>query len=185
MIHDILFSLWFFIPGGVANCTPIIVAHLPGLRALDAPLDGGKHFRQRRIFGDHKTWRGIICGLIIGVLVIWLQSVLFHHSAWVRRVGAPVSYGDFSVIVLGVLLSLGALFGDAIESFAKRQQNIPSGQLWFPFDQLDYVIGGLLCSLIYVRLPAADYAWIVLIWFMMHILFTYIGYVLKLKDRPI
>lgn len=185
MSHDILFSLWFFIPAGIANSTPIIAAHLPGLRNVNAPLDFGKHFRHRRIFGAHKTWRGIICGMIAGVLIIWLQAILFNHIAWIRQISSPIFYGRDAITELGLLLSLGALFGDALESFLKRQYNIPSGQLWFPFDQLDYVIGGLICSVIYVRLPLVYYAWIIAMWFCMHILFTYIGYGLKLKDRPL
>jgi CDP-2,3-bis-(O-geranylgeranyl)-sn-glycerol synthase len=185
MGHNILFSLWFFLPAGIANSTPIIAAHLPGLRNLNAPFDFGKKFRNRRIFGDHKTWRGIIGGLIIGVLVVWLQMTLFHHFLWVRHTSAPVSYQRPSVLILGLLLSFGALLGDAIESFLKRQYSIPAGQRWFPFDQLDYVIGGLLLATLYVRLPLQDYGWVVLIWFGLHLLFSYLGYVLKLKESPL
>jgi CDP-2,3-bis-(O-geranylgeranyl)-sn-glycerol synthase len=183
--HDILFSLWFFAPAGIANSTPIGAAHLPLLRNLNAPLDFGKKLRKRRIFGEHKTCRGVICGTIMAILVVWLQMVCFHHYAWVRHTSAPVSYVHLSVLWLGLLLGFGALAGDAIESFLKRQWNIPSGQRWFPFDQLDYVIGGLLAATIYVRLPLQDYGWIIVIWFTMHVLFSYIGYLLKLKDRPL
>lgn len=183
--HDVLFALWFFIPAGIANSTPVIAAHLPGLAKLDAPLDCRRQLRGRRIFGDHKTWRGVICGLIMGVFVIWLQTLLFHDYAWIRQVSSPVDYGKGSVLALGLLLSIGALAGDAIESFLKRQYNIAEGRSWFPFDQLDFVIGGLLLSSIYVRLPLADYGWTVLIWFGMHLLFSYLGYVAKLKERPL
>lgn len=185
MIHDILFSFWFFIPAGIGNSTPIIAAHLPGLRTLNAPMDFGKKFHGKRIFGAHKTLRGLLCGMLMGVLVIWLQMVLFHHYAWARRISSPLSYNHLSVLTLGLLLSFGALIGDAIESFLKRQYSIDSGQRWFPFDQFDYVIGGLLFATIYVRLPLQDYAWIVVIWFGMHLLFSYIGYMTKLKDQPL
>jgi CDP-2,3-bis-(O-geranylgeranyl)-sn-glycerol synthase len=185
MIHNILFSLWFFLPAGVANVTPIIVAQLPGFRNLNAPLDNGKYFRKKRIFGEHKTWRGIVCGIIVGVLLVWLQGVIFRNEAWFRNISAPLSYDSISILVLGILLSFGALFGDVLESFFKRQHNIDSGDSWFPFDQLDYVIGGLLLSIIYVRLPVIDYFWIIIIWFGMHMLFSFFGYLIKLKEKPI
>jgi len=185
MIHDMLFSFWFFVPAGIGNSTPIIAAHAPGLRAWNAPMDFGKSFRKNRIFGAHKTLRGLLCGMIMGVFAVWLQSVLFHHYAWARQVSSPVSYEHLSVLTLGLLLSFGALMGDAIESFLKRQFSIDSGQRWFPFDQLDFVIGSLLLTTIYVRLPLQDYLWIILIWFGMHLLFSYLGYLLKLKDQPI
>jgi CDP-2,3-bis-(O-geranylgeranyl)-sn-glycerol synthase len=185
MSHDILFSLWFFIPAGIANSTPIIAAHLPVLRTWSAPLDFHKQFRGKRILGDHKTIRGVIVGALMGVLAIWLQSQLFHDYTWVAHISSPVSYGSNTVALLGLLLGIGALFGDATKSFFKRQYNIDEGRSWFPFDQLDYVIGGLLLSSFYVRLPAADYGLIVVIWFGMHLLFSYIGFLLKLKELPL
>ena len=185
MSHDLLFALWFFIPAGIANSTPIIAAHLPVLSTLNAPLDFHKHFRGRRLLGDHKTWRGVISGVLMGVVAIWLQSQLFHDYAWVRHVSSPVSYQSNAVLVLGLLLGIGALLGDALKSFLKRQYNIAEGRRWFPFDQLDFVIVGLLLSTIYVRLPAVDYGLIVLIWFGMHLLFSYIGFLLNLKERPL
>ncbi len=185
MSHDILFALWFFMPGGFANATPIIAAHLPGLRNLNLPMDFGLSFRGKRIFGEHKTWRGLIAGLAIGVLIVWLQTLAFHHYGWAQSIAAPLNYGSLSFVALGAALGVGALMGDAIESFLKRQFSIAAGHTWFPFDQLDFVIGGTLLSAVYVRLPAVDYGLILLIWFGMHLLFSYIGFLLKLKDRPL
>lgn len=165
--------------------TPILAAHLPGLRTLQTPMDCGKYFRGKRIFGDHKTWRGLICGLVAGVLIVWLQSALFDHYVWIRHVSNPVVYRGTAIWALGLLLSFGALLGDALESFFKRQCNIDSGQRWFPFDQLDYVLGGLIFVTFYIRLPLVDYLLIILIWFGMHLLFSYLGYLLKFKDKPI
>lgn len=185
MIHDILFSLWFFIPGGIANSSPIIAAHLPGLRALKAPLDFGKKLRGKRIFGAHKTIRGLFVGVALGVLVVWLQTFAYHHYSWIRQVSAPLDYSHLSVLGFGLLLGFGALMGDALESCLKRQCNIAAGSTWFPFDQLDFVIGGLVFTALYIRLPAVYYGWILLVWFGMHILFSYLGYLVKLKERPV
>lgn len=185
MINDILFSLWFFIPAGIANSTPIIAAHIPGLNKLNAPMDFGKKFHKKRIFGEHKTWRGLISGMLMGLLVIWLQVVLFDHYAWIRNFCNPVFYGGASIVWLGLLLGFGALLGDALESFFKRQYNLPAGDTWFPFDQLDYVVGGLILATVFVRLPLIDYLLILVIWFAMHVLFSYLGYLLKLKDKPL
>jgi len=184
-MHAILFSLWFFVPAGFGNMTPVFAAHIPLLRDLNYPLDFGKKYRKQRIFGVHKTWRGVVLGVLIGMLIVWVQSVIFHHSAWIRSISTPVNYRASSILVLGLLLSLGALIGDAIESFVKRQRGIGSGDRWFPFDQLDYVIGGILLSILYVRLPLDRYVWIIILWFGMHLLFSYIGYLLKLKSKPI
>jgi CDP-2,3-bis-(O-geranylgeranyl)-sn-glycerol synthase len=185
MSHDILFSLWFFMPAGFANSTPIIAAHLPGLSNLNLPMDLGRTFRGKRIFGEHKTWRGLLIGLLVGVLIVWLQALAYRHYGWAQSIASPLDYGTISFMALGTALGVGALMGDAIESFLKRQFNIASGHTWFPFDQLDFVIGGTLLSAVYVRLPAKDYVFILFIWFGMHLLFSYIGFLLKLKERPL
>src|SRR3954468_15530787 len=149
MGQDLLFALWFFAPAGIANVTPILAAKTPGLKRLDAPVDAGLSWRRRRLLDDHKTWRGIITGVIAGILVLWLQTYLYDNYAWARDISRPVNYRTLSVISFGFLLSFGALFGDLVKSFLKRQIGVPPGNSWFPFDQLDYIIGGLVFSGLY------------------------------------
>jgi CDP-2,3-bis-(O-geranylgeranyl)-sn-glycerol synthase len=185
MSHDLLFALWFFAPAGLANVAPILANKVPGWERWQTPLDFGLQWRGRRLLGDHKTWRGLISGLIAGTLALWLQVTLCHHSAWLVSVSRPLNYATLPIIRLGLLMSFGALIGDGLKSFFKRQLNVISGHSWFPFDQLDYVAGGLLLSALVVRLPAVLYAWITVTYFMLHLLFSYLGYLLKLKDRPI
>ncbi len=185
MMHDFAFGLWFFMPAGMANVAPILVAKAPGLKHWQTPVDFGVSWRGIRLFGDHKTWRGIVTGSIVAILVMWLQVTLFHHSAWIRSISQPVDYNHVSIIGLGFLLGFGALAGDLVKSFVKRRFGVRSGHSWFPFDQLDYIVGGVLLSAIYMRLPAILYIWIVITYFGLHLFFSYVGYLLKLKDRPI
>jgi CDP-2,3-bis-(O-geranylgeranyl)-sn-glycerol synthase len=90
-----------------------------------------------------------------------------------------------SPLLLGFLFGLGALAGDAIESFFKRQANVPAGAAWFPFDQIDYIAGGCLAAALAVHLRLHEYATVLAVWFLMHLLFSYIGYLLHLKARPV
>ena len=68
---------------------------------------------------------GALCGTLLGAM----QQFVF---------GKPDGF------LLGALLGFGAMTGDAVKSFFKRQRGIPPGKSWFPFDQLDFVVGGLL-----------------------------------------
>src|SRR5206468_5773804 len=90
-----------------------------------------------------------------------------------------------SVWLMGPLFGIGALGGDAVESFYKRRRGVPSGKKWLPFDQLDYIAGTLLITLPVVLLTITQYVLIILVWFGMHLLGTYIGWRLGLKDEPI
>jgi len=163
-MNILIFSFLFFLPAGIANMTPVFVAKIPLLKDFDYPLDSYQKINGKRIFGDHKTIRGLIFGLILGVIT----SLIIHQS-----------------ILLGFILSLGALGGDSIKSFLKRQVNISEGKSWFPFDQIDYIIGGLICSVLIIKLPFSYYVVIFILYFLLHLIITAIGYLLGFKKEII
>ncbi|MGI9027790.1 MAG: CDP-archaeol synthase [Candidatus Saccharimonadales bacterium] len=183
-MYDILFSLWFFLPAGIANAAPIIASRLPVLKNWSWPIDGGRRYRGIRIFGPHKTWRGLLVGAMAGGLVFVLQAALSDN------LGSFTNYLDdkeFTMLPLwfGAVLGFGALAGDAIESFFKRQRHIKSGEPWLVLDQVDYIIGACLLSLLFIQFDWHIYALILLNWFVLHIIFSYLGYRLHLKNSPI
>ena len=185
---ELLFALWFFLPAGLANAAPVFAARLPRLKNWNAPLDFNKTFRGKRIFGANKTWRGLLAGVIIATLTVAAQHWLAVNTPLVSTLSfipGDINYYFADILWLGPLLGFGALAGDALESFAKRQLNIPPSHRWFPFDQIDYIIGGLLASLIIVRLSIFAYALILITWFALHLITVYIGYKLNLRAKPI
>lgn len=183
-MDSILFALWFFLPAGIANGVPVIAKKTPWLRDIKTPMDFGKHWRGKRIFGNNKTWRGLLIGIVVSIVVVWLQQVIYQNWSFVRDFSL-IDYTTINAFVVGSLFALGALLGDACESFIKRQLNVPAGESWFPFDQLDYVIGGLLLVSLVVSLSLKNYLVITLVWFSMHIIFAYLFYLLGFKDKPI
>ncbi len=185
MLKEILFALWFFLPAGLANAAPVFANKVPRTDWLARPLDFGKHFRNRRIFGDHKTIRGLLSGILMAQFVIFMQYLLYIHYGWARSVSMYVNYSHINIMYLGFLFAVGALGFDALKSFFKRQIGVKPGSMWFPFDQIDYIVGGLLLSSIVVDLPHSSYYWIGLIWFLLHPVSTFIGWLVGLKDSPI
>ena len=185
MFQDVLFAIWFLLPAAAANGIPVLAAAIPWLKKYDAPIDGGKKWRGHALLGPHKTWRGIIAGILIATFVLWVQQLLASHFDWARYASGPVDYARMPVLILGPLFAIGALGGDAIESFFKRQRDIKSGGSWLFFDQTDYIIGSIIVSLFFVILSPVQYAWMLVIWFVVHILASYIGYKFGIKDSPI
>ena len=164
----------FFLPAGVANATPVLANRLPFLNRWQASMDWGRSFRGQRLLGDNKRWRGFITGTACG----GLTALLVY----------PLLSGNWSLterLLIGLVLGAGALLGDAVESFAKRQAGIKPGQSWFPFDQLDYIAGGLLLVWPLVDLDWATVIMIVTLFFGLHLLVAYLAYMLGLKERPI
>ncbi len=55
---------------------------------------------------------------------------------------------------------------------------------WIPFDQIDYMIGGIAFTALYIRLTLPQYLLLFVVWSLLHPLATFIGYMLKLRDSP-
>lgn len=182
--NDILLAFWIFLPAGLANATPVIASKLPYLKNWDYPIDCKKSFRGIRIFGDNKTVRGFITGILIAILTSWLLQLLYLNNIGIRE-ALRFDFASLNPILFGLLSGMGALIGDSVKSFFKRRTSIKPGEPWFPFDQTDYIIGGIIFLLPYVRLSAVQYLLIFIIYFLLHIISTITGFYLKLKDKPI
>lgn len=184
MIAALLSAIWFFGPAGYANGMPVYASKISWLKKYDYPMDFHKTFRGQRIFGSHKTWRGLIFAFLATIPVIWAQVYLYNHSQFIR----DISYFDYSsvnIIWLSFLFAFGALGADAIRSFCKRQAGVKPGETWFPFDQLDYVIGGLLATSLVVHLSPAEYLIVGVTFFLLHPAATSLGYLLHIREKPI
>lgn len=185
MLHDIAFAIWFFLPAAEANAAPIPAAKLPGLRKWNTPIDGHRKWRGKPILGPHKTWRGIVVGIVMSTLILAIEWLLARQYGWAQNLTAPHNYTSASILLLGPVFAIGALGGDAVKSFFKRRRNRGAGATWFPFDQLDYIIGGALLVAPFIRLTLSEYIWVFIIWFIMHLVVSYLGYLTRLKDSPI
>lgn len=172
----ILQAFWLLLPAGIANMSPVLVKWLP---FLDLPVDLGKEFKGKPLFGKNKTYRGFLFGTLMAILVVYIQSVLFSHTlTWTL-----LDYSNANVFILGFLLGFGALLGDLIESFFKRQAGIVSGKSWFPFDQIDWIVGSLLLASFYVSIPLKVIVVSILLFGMIHPVVNLLGYYLGIKKN--
>lgn len=185
MVQDILLAIWFFFPVAMANAAPVFSAKIPLFQRFDTPIDGGAIWHGKRVLGPHKTWRGIVSGIVLATFVLWIQQLFVAHTEWAAAFTAQVDYAALPLLLLGPAFAIGALGGDALKSFFKRRIGIEAGKTWLPFDQLDYIIGGVLISMLFVILTPLQYMWIFVIWFFLHLIASYVGYRIGLKDAPI
>ena len=174
----ILSIIWFLIHAGVAN----MAAGVSGKfwPKFNLPLDFGYKFRNKRIFGDHKTVRGILIGTIFGYVSYIFQNYLISNVTILKTITINNFENNY---ILGFVLPMGALFGDAIKSFFKRQFNIVSGKSWFPFDQLDWVLGTLIASFVFVRFDIFFALLTIIVGLALHITIKVIGYTFRLQDE--
>lgn len=157
---------YYFLPAYVANMMPVIGKDW--MRGLARPVSA-------RWFGNHKTWRGIVLGVLGAIIIAFVQSRLVPYVG----VLSIAPYRDWWL--LGSLLGLGALLGDLMKSFFKRRLAIKPGASWVPFDQLDFVIGGLALSS-FVFFPGwTGVAVLVVVSFFLHIIVNHIGFALRMR----
>jgi len=172
-IYEVVYALFFIFPAYAANALPVVLGG--GL-----PIDlRRKWFDGKPIFGSHKTVRGFAAGVIAGTLVSLAQI-------WVFDSVAPSDFVlpfQFSVL-LGLVVSLGALLGDLAHSFVKRRINVAEGAPLPVADQLDFVVGAVLLSFLVSPPPALTIVIIFVITLPTHLLTNTIAYVIGVKKTP-
>jgi CDP-2,3-bis-(O-geranylgeranyl)-sn-glycerol synthase len=162
LIYLVFEALKFIFPAYCANAVPVLAGG--GLSIdLGKKLPDGKP-----VFGKNKTFRGFFAGLAVGTAAGLVESKVFNYP-----------------IMFGLLLSLGALFGDLAGAFLKRRLNIPPGGLLPVVDQLDFILGAILFSL-----PLSiGWNWELLVTILVitppiHLLTNFIAFKLRLKSNP-
>jgi CDP-2,3-bis-(O-geranylgeranyl)-sn-glycerol synthase len=170
IIIDIINALYFIFPAYCANAAPVIFGG-------GAPIDAGKKFLDGKpVLGSHKTFRGFLAGLVIGTSVGFVQYIFFQYSDFFQE----VLQFQFSIL-LGFMLSLGALVGDLIESFFKRRLGLRPGSPLLIADQLDFVVVALLFSLTISPPPLLQVLIIIVITPPVHLLTNFLGNLLRKK----
>ncbi|MCL5434008.1 MAG: CDP-2,3-bis-(O-geranylgeranyl)-sn-glycerol synthase [Candidatus Marsarchaeota archaeon] len=159
--NDIIYPILYILPAFIANATPVIFGG-------NTPLDFKKKLFKKRIFGDHKTVRGTFSGIFAGILVGIIESFYLPQ-----------------MLMISVVLSLGAMFGDLLGSFIKRRINVTPGSSIPVLDQFGFVIFALIFAAPFGYIP--NIIGIILIFVLtaiLHPLTNIIAYKIKLKKVP-
>ncbi len=107
----------------------------------------GKHKMIPRI-SPAKTWEGFAGAIVVAVLA----SLVFTHFLGDKMAGMKWTHA----IILGVILSLGAVVGDLIESLFKREAGVKDSGKYFPgiggiLDLLDSLLFNAPIMYLYLR----------------------------------
>ena|SRR3989344_6434722 len=168
-------ALYLFLPAYFANMAPVILGKI---NVLPYPIDANRTWRNKPIFGKNKTWGGLLYAILLGTVIFYIQQVLYNIPFF-----KAISLMDYSgqSLLLGFLLASGAILGDLAESFIKRRYGKAPGAEWFPFDQVDYVIGALLFGAAIYTPPLKIIIILFILAPLLHYTTNYIGFLLGLK----
>lgn len=135
-------ALWLFAPLVFSGAVSGVVLRYDLLPGLKRPIDGGRSFRGRRIFGASKTWRGI------AVAVAGCVTAAAIQTCWLSGLAGPLAVAELrgaDVVPFGIAMGLGAMLGELPNSFVKRRLDMapggtttgPLSVLFWVWDQVD------------------------------------------------
>jgi CDP-2,3-bis-(O-geranylgeranyl)-sn-glycerol synthase len=127
----IIYPILFIFPAYAANGIPVLLGSAWG------PLDFGRKFRGIRILGDNKTIRGTTVAILAGLIAGYLES-------WALP-GLLISF---------IAVTFGAVFGDLLGSFLKRQLKFKPGSSFPVMDQYGFFIFAMLFAYPFGNLPS-------------------------------
>ncbi len=174
-IYTFVEAVWLMFPAYGANGLCMIAR---GKR----PIDFGRTFRGKPLFGPGKTWEGLVAGIILAITVSSFQRLMFPFLPWDLS-PVPLEIVAMSPF-LGFVIGLGAMVGDLGGSFIKRRIGMERGRPFPLLDQLDFIIG-MFVFLVFVI--ALKWEWVVILVIItpvIHLVANVIAYLLKVKKVP-
>ncbi len=172
MLTEMFKLIYFLLPVYFADMAPLFFRN--SLLSLEKPLDFGFKLKGKRIFGPHKTFRGIIVAILFGTVIFYFQQMI--------NINSIIIYRDYSVL-LGFFLATGAMFGDTFKSFIKRRLDIAPGKRFFVADQIDAVVGALIFSSFIIDYNLFQIVFMILITFILKLLNNYVAYRLHIRNQ--
>jgi hypothetical protein len=161
------------------------------LRRLKKPLDMNLKFREKRVLGDNKTWRGLLLNLTFCTVGTMIQAGLQENGC----VPVWLFLADYSQhgLAMGLLIGCGTTFGELPNSFLKRQMDIPPGKkgkgmggIFFTIlDQIDLTIGMWIFTFSLIRPAPVLVLWSLLLTLIIHMAVSSAGYLLGMRESII
>lgn len=158
------------------------------LTILVRPIDGGRMFRGRRLFGFNKTYRGVIAVGLGTAAGFGIQAIVLHQIISIRNVEL-IDYSSLSWFPLGFAIGVAAMLSELPNSFIKRRLGVAPGTtasgmvgvLFYILDQVDLLLGVWLVLSFAVEVTLARILWSVVFLFLAHQIITLAGYALGMR----
>ena len=182
------------VPTILAGVMVMLWCKLPILKAIAKPIDFGKDFADgKRLFGDNKTWKGMLGYILFNVLFAVLWGFACQGGA-LKDLNFFYQYHENTIpfnLLIGVLLGLGYSLFELPNSFLKRRLDITPGKsisgFWKVFfiflDQADSVFGVALVVWLFYPLGIGLYLLYILVGAGTHLLLNMMLYFMHLRKN--
>ena len=147
----------------IANGAPIVIRVLLNNRFSIAVDFGYKLPDNNPIFGESKTWRGVIAAIVATSAAAWLMG-----------------YSSFT----GALVASYAVLGDLISSFIKRRLSRPPSSMALLLDQIPESLFPAVMMMQVFKLDISAIIQLVLTFIIIELLLSHILYKWGIRERP-
>ena len=175
---------------GVVNS---IFCKLNIFKSLKKPLDFNKKIKGKRIFGDNKTWKGLLGYIFFNIIFMVLVGIIYkalnieHLNFFYINHKNTLAYN----ILVGALLGLFYALFELPNSFMKRRLDIKPGKTikgpkkyFFIFlDQADSVFGVALVVWMFYPIGIKVYLLYILVGAVTHLVINMLLYLLHLRKN--
>jgi len=159
--------------------TPPLMKKAQLFKFLAQPVDlNKKFFDHLPILGFHKTFRGVIFGILVGMTVVFFQYFLYNFPFF--KGISILNYQKINILFFGLLISSSAILGDLFFAFLKRRLKLKPGAPFLPFDQTNYVISSAIILGPIYKIGISVWITLFCLTFFLHIIFNRLGYHLKI-----
>jgi len=187
MIELILELLLVASPVILAAIFHMVVVRYNWLKFACYPLDHYATFRSHRVFGDNKTYRGIIVMIAASIAFTYLYQWMLSSSQALTRLNL-LNFEEYHPVFYGTLYGVGYVVGELPNSFLKRQMGISEGKsttfIQRMMDQLDSVIAITLLLLLFSHFTLTHFWFGILFYGFLHLGINYLLYLLRLRKEP-
>ena len=163
------------------------------LNSLKKPLDFNKKIKRKRIFGDNKTWKGLIGYIFFNIIFMVLVGIIYKACNIEKLNFFYINHNNtllFNILV-GALLGLFYALFELPNSFMKRRLDIKPGKTikgpkkyFFIFlDQADSVFGVVLVVWMFYPIGLKVYLLYILVGAVTHLLINMLLYALHLRKN--
>jgi len=188
VIKEFLIVAYLFLPLLVGLALHGFCIKYDALAILCRPIDRGRKFRGKRIFGDNKTYRGVVVVSLGTAIGFGLQSLLLHRIASVRSIEL-FDYAFFKSLAVGLAVGVAAMLSELPNSFIKRRFEIAPGTtakgwkrlIFYIYDQIDFLLGSWLVLAIVVPATVGRALFSAVLLLVAHQLMSTAGYALGMR----
>lgn len=181
--------LIFSIPVSFAGIAHMFIVKKNLLPHLLYPLDHYRTINHKRIFGDSKTYRGLLSMVILSIAGVFIVNFFDKNFEAFRRFNIiDMSKSAWWKVLLGATFGVAYIIGELPNSFIKRQRKIAEGKsggiIHTIIDQVDSPIACLLFTK-----PLIGFSWQFffagcVFYLVLHMFFNVLLFAFGLRKNP-